>query len=132
MIDPVQREKVFIERILIVFFFLFIISVFSDHSERLDQKTSNQEICSVLSSASNPADIQIIKVPVLQRNWFTITNRLPILLTNIHQHNQVINCKYASSYIFLQKAQLDFNPAQQNRLYFLLFPDDSGELPFLS
>jgi hypothetical protein len=132
MKEQKQNNMNFFGRILFLILFFLMISVFTDKPVKLDNQPFKTEFFSDWHSISKAADIPVIEIPSFQKGWISAIDRMYLRIADTSLKVVSDDHTITQKYISLEKKQLLIKPKNLYQLYYLLFPEDSGEYPILS
>lgn len=122
----------FLGRTLFFFLCSLFIFAFSDNPEKQDINQNRYELVSDLHSGSKATLIENLRIPSFQKTWISSIDRLHFIIPDRNLKIIADNNRIAQKLISLEKDQFLTEPIATCQLYYMLFPDDSTELPPLS
>jgi len=134
MINRDENRFNFIGRILFMVFFLCIICIQSNKSEKNTFFHSQYEVITELHAVSgNAICVDFIQAPILQKSLITLSDKIGFSLFNQSFKLTADNSRFAQRITLLQKSLLTLKPIDNaSRFYYHLFAPTAQEPPLLS
>jgi hypothetical protein len=131
-----HREEdrfVFLGRVLFMVFFLMIICIQSNKSEKNTFFQLRYEIaCNIHDISGQAVCADQIQTPAAQKSLITLNDKTGLTLFNEDFKQSYDNSRINLQFVLLRKATLSHKPDSNCRFYYQLFSLDPTEPPLLS
>jgi hypothetical protein len=123
----------FLGRILFMVFFLMIICMQSNKSEKDTFFHSRYEIaCNIHDISGHAVCVDAIQTPAAQKSLITLNDKTGLTLFNEDFKQSCDNSRINRQFVLLRKTTLSATPVSNCRFYYHLFSLDPTEPPLLS
>ena len=123
----------FLGRVLFMVFFLLIICIQSNKSEKNTFFHSQYEVITEVNAASgNALCVDFIQAPIIQKSLVTFNDKTGLSLFNANFKLSCDNSGISHEFVLLKITSLSQKPISNCRFYYHLFSIDSTEPPILS